>query len=376
MTGRRYRERAAFTLVELLIVMAIIVILIALLVPAVFRALKYAQQVNARTEISQLDAAFQSFQAKFGTVYIPSQIKLCKWSADYDNTKQLDVDSLYYLTKMFPKLTAGFGGNAGVAPANSGAWATDKNGAPYTTSVGVNWTQDPSWTGVATYPTTGTIPRGPSVTLEGHQCLVFFLGGIQTKTTTASGTTLYGCTGFSTNPLNPSDTTATIDRIPLFFEFNDKRLAPVKVQTSSPVSLFNTATYGYNTSTNNAIFLSYLDPLGGKPYAFCSAYFKPDGYQRSAPTYTGYGTIGDNPTLNGVMPYYLSGTSNPTQYMKPDSFQIICAGYDGQFGVVTGYPATSWPGIAWLPDGSLNPTGNASADDMTNFVSGTLKGGQ
>lgn len=321
MARTRTMRRAAFTLIELMVVITIIAVLVSLLVPAAYKALGFGAQTVARSEIAQLEAAVQSFQGKFGVSYMPSQIKLCKFYADYGTT-QLDVDSIAYLTKLFPRLNTG-----------SGAWSA---------GTGVNWTQDSTWTTVTTHPASGT---GPLAVLEGHQCLVFFLGGIQIT----SGGTL-GCTGFSTNQLDPSSTGA-FDRIPPFFEFTPKQLTQVASNASS-------------VSSYSKIFLSYLDPIGSpaKPYAYFSSYKTSNGYNRTAPTYTGYGTAFDNPTL-GVKPYYLNGSS-PTQYLKPDRFQIISAGADGLFGA----------GGAWTTSGSLS-TGVAK-DDLSNFASGQLGRGQ
>jgi general secretion pathway protein G len=372
MTRSKTVRRLGFSLIELMVVIIIIAVLMALLLPALSRSIRYAQQVSTQTEIRQLDAALQSFEAKFGVPYVPSQIKLCKFYADYLNNTagtsfgspltQLDSDSIYYMTKLFPKLRTTYTSGSTTI---YGAWSTTINTSTSTITnngTGVNWTQDSSWTSVTTYPATGTVPRGPFTILEGHQALAFFLGGIQTNTTPSAGNTIYGCTGFSTNPLNPSDTTSTIDRIPLFFEFTPARLSPV---LSNSNSLFS------STPLTKAVFVSYHDSLGKQPFAYFSGYFKPDGYSRSAPTYTGYGTKGDNPTL-GVMPYYINGTSSPTQYLNPDTFQILCAGADGQFNSADS--GLTFPGIAWSPDGSL-ATGTG-ADDLTNFTSGLLKAGQ
>jgi len=75
-----------------------------------------------------------------------------------------------------------------------------------------------------------------------------------------------------------------------------------------------------------------------------------------------YGTLGDNPTF-GIQPYYVSGSS-PTQYLKPDRFQIISAGQDTVFG----------SGGAWNTNGS-GMTGSGQ-DDLSNFTRGKLSAGQ
>ena len=60
------RFRAGFTLVELLTVIAIIAILASLLLPVLSAAKKHAQVVKARTEISQIVQAIQSYNSDYG----------------------------------------------------------------------------------------------------------------------------------------------------------------------------------------------------------------------------------------------------------------------------------------------------------------------
>jgi type II secretory pathway pseudopilin PulG len=349
-------RRQAFTLLELLGVILIIAVLTALLMPVLSGAVKYANQAKARAEIAQLDTALQNFQADFDVSYVPSQIKLCKWPADYGTTR-LDIDSVQYLLMLFPKIATGSG--QATAPSTIGAWSINNSGVPYPTATGINWSQDYStWTGpnFTSYPTSGPTPRGPYTILEGHQALVFFLGGIQT-------TSPFGCTGFSTNPLNPSDTTASFSRKPPYFEFTNSHLTQVTWNTGSlfPKPLSGSA----------ATFLSYNDPIGNPrnggahPYAFFSSYKSANGYNRTATTNSGYGTGYDNATLgisNGA--YYINGTSSPFQYLKPDTYQIICSGFDGQFGA----------GGAWALNGSLSA--GVGADDLCNFTSGKMSAGQ
>jgi len=57
-------EKAAFTLVELLVVMAIIAILVALLIPAIVRAKQKAQQTGCVANLHQHGIALQNFVAE------------------------------------------------------------------------------------------------------------------------------------------------------------------------------------------------------------------------------------------------------------------------------------------------------------------------
>jgi type II secretory pathway pseudopilin PulG len=71
---KQSRRKAAFTIVELLTVMSIIVILIGLLVPALNKAKKYARDVKQRTQLHAIDAAIELFNSE-QDAYPPSGAK-------------------------------------------------------------------------------------------------------------------------------------------------------------------------------------------------------------------------------------------------------------------------------------------------------------
>lgn len=60
------RKRSAFTLIELLIVIAIIAILAGLAFPAVQGALNSGKKAQARNDVQQLAAAIKAFQLEYG----------------------------------------------------------------------------------------------------------------------------------------------------------------------------------------------------------------------------------------------------------------------------------------------------------------------
>lgn len=70
-TYHRFKSRAAFTLVELLVAITIIAILAGFLTPAVFRALSGAREAAIVIEMRQLDLAIEQFENDFG-FYPPS----------------------------------------------------------------------------------------------------------------------------------------------------------------------------------------------------------------------------------------------------------------------------------------------------------------
>jgi type II secretory pathway pseudopilin PulG len=65
------RKREAFTIIELLTVMSIIVILIGLLVPALNKARRYATYVRQMAQLHSMDAAIELFNNEYGG-YPPS----------------------------------------------------------------------------------------------------------------------------------------------------------------------------------------------------------------------------------------------------------------------------------------------------------------
>jgi prepilin-type N-terminal cleavage/methylation domain-containing protein len=71
-TINQARRKRAFTIVELLTVMSIIVILISLLVPALNKARRYAAYVKQKAMLHSMDAAIELFHNEYGS-YPPSE---------------------------------------------------------------------------------------------------------------------------------------------------------------------------------------------------------------------------------------------------------------------------------------------------------------
>ncbi len=328
-----HAERGGFTLIELLVVIAIIGILVALTSAAVMRALFIAPRTTARYDISQMETSVASFQTGtggYGMDYIPSRIILRKFLVDYyvdyntDPTftgrkSDLDFESVTYLTNMFKGSGQKFRTN----------WLT----------VGINW--QTSWSAATKAP-------GPGEMLEGDQCLVFFLGGIQTTDLTTGSN---GCIGFSTNNANPDQLTGDHKS---FYEFKSNRLY-----------------------IRRGSFFSYEDGYGKRqPYAYFTASAKDNAYNRYdlknnyAGSTKGVPMTSDCQSL-GVWPYAESAT--PPRFLKPKTFQIICAGADGLFG--PGTDATS-ASPYFFTTATFSTIPQAGKDDQANFAANVLSGGQ
>ncbi len=304
----RIRARSAFTLVELLTVIAIIGVLVSLLMAAVFKVAGKGEEVNVRSDISQLSQGITAFMTKFNlTDPPPSRLFLSSNKNDYFVTPGGPLkpgvfqDSYEYLMRVWPRL---------------------------------------DWSGAAGPIRWSLVNAGP-VELQGHECLVYFLGGIPTAVPTP------GVLGFSNNPRNP--TTQGGERF-TFFEFNTSRLLDPDV--------------GEGTANG---YYSYRDAYNKMPYAYFSSYKKDNRYNRY------FAVLGNsdcvklkdplNPNAPIVWPYAFTLGSS-ARYLKPDTYQIVSAGSDGIFGSGT-IPPSGLP--VWNPKQAMYPAGSGGYDDISNF---------
>jgi prepilin-type N-terminal cleavage/methylation domain-containing protein len=277
----RRAARPGFTLIELLVVIAIIALLVGLTTAAVQKVRLRGPEVQARSEIAQLETALGSCRADLGLDVVPSRLVL----REDGRYRSLGPNQAEYpktvavLQKLFGRGFNAYG-------------PTDWNN-------------------------NGRIDPGELI-LEGQHCLVFFLGGIPTA---PGGTD--GCTGFNTNKATPAAPGGT--RSGPYFEFKSNRL---------------------RRDANG--FFAYLDPWGGRPYAYFSA------------TKAGNDYRDDCPAL-GLAPYF----DLSRRFLNPNSYQIVSAGPDKDFG----------PGGQWNPATGYG-SGNAGSDNLSNFSQNALRAPQ
>lgn len=119
------RRRSAFTMIELIVVIGIIVILAGLLLSAIGKVRDTIPRVRTKDEIGQMSLAVEQFKSTYQVPYLPSAMLLAPNYTVYGNSPAA-LDSRAYFARVWPKAT---------------------------------------WTGQAT-------------PLDGNQCLVFYLGGM------------------------------------------------------------------------------------------------------------------------------------------------------------------------------------------------------
>ncbi len=396
------RGPRGFTLVELLTVILILAVLITLLLPALNFAVSTAKNAAVGGEINQLAQALASFKAKYGD-YPPSRILLAE-DGDYSvvnsangsvplgtgdiTVAQLAQRSLAYMRKFFPRVVLSTSGKVFLQGASR--WY-DFNGD-------------------------GNFSYNAPYILQGHECLVFFLGGIPLQTSTG----LFGMTGFGKDPTNPFT-----NNIPLLANgnpnpmYSNNRQAPLYefVANRLVVDPYRLNPVKYPTAFNRQVYVpGYLDSLGnalptGNPgdpinyYAYFSAYGN-GAYDPNDVNFTTLNSSGNvisvewdvnynpfglqyhvafpptNCSSYPPNPYTssLTATTTTAAFLNAQSFQIISSGLDGLYG----------PSGQYLPDNTSEslPLDSSALiftppldtgirirerDNVTNFHNGKLE---
>lgn len=299
------RPPRGFTLVEVLVVIAIITIVMGITIPAVTSMIAKGKTATIRAEISGIEKAVQQYLEKYGD-YPPD---FSSWSV---------VERHY--NKLFPRMST-----------------NDK-------------------TLLFNLLHTGSPAVFQAAELDRAEALVWTLGGysddIQRPFTGPGGPLEWTGNGSNnytdgsvtdTDRQSPANFQANIDRAFAFFDFKPAQLNYSDVDAASAVTGSNR-----RLSTDDGDhFPTYAAQAGGAPYVYFDSR-----------TYTLYDTpIGDYNGFNGggfgvVRPFYSTNSNaNRTtanyasdtaalaawQFIKPDSFQIISAGLDDIFGATASF---------------------------------------
>lgn len=337
------RRRAAFTLVEILTVIAIIGLLIGLIVPAVSFALTSVRKRALALEVITLSDAIEKYQQKYGD-YPP------------DGSNRAVFER--HLRKVFPKIAQ-----------TEILLITDYSVA----SVARNNQAPASWP-------SGADPR----VMDPTEALVFFLGGF-------SDDPVHPITGAG-GPIqfDPATSTAQyrVDRNAPLYDFKQAQLT-LEVVGGLTISTEETE-LGLPVGGND-VLPSYRPSGQSAPYVyFDSRTYSSGGYIGH---YTGTG-------LDGVARPYKStdldttATSDPDRfyrYASPKTFQVICAGLDDDFGGVSPlnfptvfyqFPTGQQIDISVAPDAQTGPgrysenAGDGASpqlDNVTSFSEGPLE---
>jgi prepilin-type N-terminal cleavage/methylation domain-containing protein len=284
-TCSQRRERLGFTLLEMMLVVAIIAVMVSLLLAGVQKVLRKIPETQTRTEISQFDTALAAVMSDYSLSEPPPSHLILREDLNYAGTA-VEQASKQFLFKMFGK---NLGQGTGVPP-----W--------------IDWNLN------------GKLD-GPFV-LEGEQALVFYLGGLQA---TING--VPQCLGFSSNNQNPAQggVMPTTKRNGPYFTFQAGRLVP----------------HGASG------FFVYIDPYqsikgGPQPFAYFSSTGVLNGYNRYT---TGAG--GDCASIKAFA--YNQGTAAQPNFSNGNRYQIISAGADGFFGANPDASSLVTGNVLWNP---------------------------
>lgn len=318
MQNRNHVRRRGFTLVEMLVVIGIIVVLVALLVPAAAIAVSKVRDFNMTAEIAQLAQAIETYKKEKGD-YPPclSEIDNSGNSLYLPATRYNTVVERH-LRKCYPKMTQ-----------------AEKDF--FYNNIALNGNQN---------------------RLTGDEAIVFWLSMTQND---------------ERNPF-----TSTSKNYKKYYDFKEERL----------VDFDGDVWIDPNNSQNQVVFPSYK-PTYARDTAFIYLdsrtylvhHLQATALGGSVQAYGDFEKAEEITNLNQSNPPPSPPAGQPEinrrknyQYMNPTTFQIICAGQDGEFGAALDqFDNISNPtGLKTFNTGS-NYTDD-DKDNLTNFSEGRRLG--
>jgi prepilin-type N-terminal cleavage/methylation domain-containing protein len=340
--------RQGFTLVEMLVVVAIIGILAGLISAVAMNAIKKAKRAAVNIEISLIDQTLKAYKDKYGE-YPPDGTDMA-----IDAGTQVPVLVLNHFRRLFPKadLTSN---PRGLAQLQMLQTATHIDTSTHISNYN---------------PTTA---------------LAFWLGGVPENLANKNSKLI----GFSANPLYPLDNTGS--RIGPYFEFDSNRL---DVPTGATNQMCRTYTAnGLNNGYPYVYFRAELSQKGaapnntspfikGKEVYLMNNYRSVKAVLFNGPNATAIPTVSQLPL--SVKAYFDATSIN---WANPTSYQILFCGFDNSFGrgniYNTGRWNTSWTNNNSKPANIFYEYNNKSVateydpntlDDQSNFIKGDTIG--
>jgi len=325
------RRGEGFTMVEILIVIAIIGLLVALLLPAIIRALNLGPQTQNFSQIAQIGTAIGEAKRTLNLPQIPPGPFTLK--NIYNGSEQ----EYMYLKQVWPQL--------------NNTWAPAQN-----------------LYGTGLIPVSQGGNQNSQVVLDSNQTLLFFL----------TGGTVTNFSGFSTNPATPfTPPNAGDNRKGPFLQISTKSYVVYNSTTySHPIFQATTSSYQENqtlqtitvtVATQSPAHAWVIDPYG-MPYAYFASLNGKNGLYCAPPAPT-ISTLNTNLLQSFAVHYNVFPYPNPPptlmpytnngSFINPDGVQIISSGKDLTFGV----------------GGTLPPSLASGFDDQTNFSKTVLGGG-
>lgn len=335
--------RQGFTLVEMLVVIAIIGVIAGLVTVAASRALTYAKKMVIVTDFTQLDMALKAYKDKYGE-YPPDGTD---YQTNYDPNTGIPNTFKRHFSRVFDK--ANLYDELHLLAQNYKLKCDPANGVGEVQSFFKNLGPDTS--------------------------LAFWLGGMQEDdySQVATKNPKSRFVGFSTNKIHPLSDNGS-SRLPLWYEFDTTRITD---PTGAAVS--------------NTIFRQYKGNVNvTQPYVYFRAELNQQPWE-----YTNW-SINTRPvkSFGNAKPYFDTTQTTatlpgnlimPGRWVNPTSYQLLFCGFDGTFGSGNCYPTGKTPPPNKLPppyDPNLlfypykpiaNPTDSSQYDDITNFAGGAIE---
>jgi len=300
------RRRTGFTLVELLVAIAIIGILMSIAIPAIFSTISRAKTGAIRLEINALEQAMERYKDKQGD-YPPDFSDWATVQRHY--RKAFPRMGTNDATLLFNLLHSGTAFQAAqLDRAESLVWAlggySDDIQRPFT-GVGGPLV----WTGTGANNYTDPAP-----------------GVVDTDRQTP--------TNFQINP----------DRVNSFFDFDTARLGYGQYDESAAVTGTNRR---FSTDGDGDLFPTYAALAGGAPYVYFDSRSY-SVYDATIGDFNGFASpafgvvrayFGDQSVANNTGVDYTSDAISLAgwQFVNSNKFQIVSAGLDNNFGAIASY---------------------------------------